>query len=338
MGMFEKTFIIAEIGMNHDGSLGQAKRFIDAAAECGVDAVKFQTHIFNAESLPEAPVPKYFTSENRKDFFERTAFTETQWKDLQGHTESKGLAFISSPFSIEAIELLERINVGMYKVPSGEVTNIPYLEVIAKTGKPILLSTGMSNWTEIGNAITTITRFNNKLAILQCTSSYPCNYEDVGLNIIKEMMERHRLPVGLSDHTLTIFASLAAVTLGAKIIERHFTLSKKLYGPDAKFSLEPDEMKLLVEGIRSTEIMLMHKVDKDKKAELLKDMKLIFEKSIVSACDLSSGTTLKENHLSCKKPGDGMPPKFYKEIVGRKLKRDVKKNCKFQWGDFETNG
>ena len=335
--MFERVFIIAEIGMNHDGSIGQAKAFVDAAAECGVDAVKFQTHIFEAESLPDAPAPKYFTSESREAFFKRTAFTEQQWKDLKDHVESKGVKFISSPFSIEAIEMLERIDVDIYKVPSGEVTNLPYLEAMAQTGKPVILSTGMSSWDEIERAVATITRYNNQLAILQCTSSYPCGYDEVGLNIINEMKEKYKLPVGLSDHTLSIFASLAAVTSGAKIIERHFTLSKKLYGPDAKFSLIPEEMKQLVEGVRGVEVMLNNRVDKDEKAGTLTEMKMIFEKSLVSSGSLSVGTIIEKEHLACKKPADGISADQYMQVMGKKLKIDVNKDHKFTWGDFDNN-
>ncbi len=334
--LFERVFVIAEVGMNHDGSLGQAKAFVDAAAECGVDAVKFQTHIFEAESVEHAPAPHYFTSESRKDFFRRTAFTDEQWQELKDYTEQQGLVFVSSPFSIEAVELLEKIGVTLYKVPSGEVTNIPYLEAIAETRKPVLLSTGMSSWEEIDTAVETIRAVHNDLVVLQCTSSYPCPYDEVGLNVLEEIRQRYGTAVGLSDHTLTIYASLAAVTLGAVVIEKHFTLSKKLYGPDAKFSLEPEEMKSLVDGVRAIEQMLRHPVDKDRKAQELREMKRVFEKSIVAAQDLDAGTILKREHLAFKKPGDGISPKFYRQILGRRLKRSVRRDEQISWQDLEV--
>lgn len=325
--VFKRVFIIAEIGMNHNGSLALAKELVDAAVASRVDAIKFQTHIFAAESLPDAPAPKYFTTETRKDFFERTAFVEEQWKELKEYVKIKGVDFISSPFSIEAIDLLERVGVDAYKVPSGEVTNVVYLEAMAKTGRPIFLSTGMNNWAEIDRAVKTIMQFNEKLAILQCTSSYPCNYNEVGLNVIQEIKHRYNLPVGLSDHTLTIFASLAAVSLGAKIIERHFTLSRKLYGPDATFSLEPDEMKLLVQGIRAIEIMISSNVDKNDIAKL-SEIKKVFEKSIVTKIFIPQGTIITRDMLTYKKPGDGIRADKVDEIIGKVAKINIKENTK----------
>ncbi|MBF0518699.1 MAG: N-acetylneuraminate synthase family protein [Nitrospirae bacterium] len=320
--------------MNHDGSLGQAKAIIDSASNCGVDAVKFQTHIFEAESLPDAPAPEYFKSESRKDFFERTSFTMDEWKALKTHANTIGLVFISSPFSLEAIDLLEEIGVEQYKIPSGEVSNTPLLEKAAKTGKRILLSSGMSSWEELDRAVNAIRKFNNNLTVLQCTSSYPCGYEEVGLNLISEITKRYALPAGLSDHTQTIYASLAAVALGATVIERHFTLSKEMYGPDAKFSLEPAQMRVLVEGIRAIEIMLNTRVDKDERVKGLGKMKMIFEKSIVAACDMPEGSALSLENMAFKKPGDGIPAAQYESVAGRKLIRAVKKDHKFALEDF----
>ncbi|QWR77706.1 N-acetylneuraminate synthase family protein [Candidatus Magnetomonas plexicatena] len=320
--------------MNHDGSFGQAKAIIDSACGCGVDAVKFQTHIFEAESLPDAPAPEYFKSESRKEFFKRTSFTKDEWMVLKKHAQSRGVVFISSPFSLEAVDLLEDIALEVYKIPSGEVSNTPLLEKVAKTGKRILLSSGMSSWEELDRAVNAVRKFNDNLTVLQCTSSYPCGYDEVGLNLISEMRQRYGLPVGLSDHTQTIYASLTAVALGAVVIERHYTLSKEMYGPDAKFSIEPNEMRTLVEGIRAAEIMLNTSVDKDEKVRGLGSMKMIFEKSIVAAFDMSEGTVLSLENMAFKKPGDGIPAAQYESVSGRKLNKAVKKDHKFAQEDF----
>lgn len=330
----KKVSTIAEIGMSHDGSLGQAKAFIDAAAETGVDAVKFQTHIAEAETLKNAPTPPYFTDEPRYEYFKRTAFDLEQHVILKNHAESKGLEFISSPFSLEAIELLEKVGVMTYKIPSGEVTNLPLLERVAKTGKKILLSSGMSSYSELDEAVNTILRHNKNLVILQCTSKYPCPFEGVGLNLLEEFKKRYKLPVGLSDHTPGIYASLAAVVLGATVIEKHFTISKKLYGPDAKYSLEPHEFKQLVEGIRAIEAMLENPVRKDDMAKELGQMKETFEKSIVSAVDIPAGTVITENLLTAKKPGGGIPTKDINKVIGKKAKIDIAKDRMIRWGDL----
>jgi N,N'-diacetyllegionaminate synthase len=245
------TFIIAEIGSVHDGSLGNALYLIDAAAACGVDAVKFQTHIAEAETLPNAPMPPYFKGEPRFEYFKRTGFTLEQWQQLKKRCDEHGVMFLSSPFSEAAVDLLESVGVEQYKIPSGEVTNLPMLEKIAQLNKPVLLSSGMSSWSELDLAVKTIRQYHDKLTVLQCTTEYPCSYEHVGLNVMLEIRGRYSLPVGLSDHTLTPYATFAAVTLGASVIERHFTFSRKMYGSDARHSLEPDDMADLVRGVRA---------------------------------------------------------------------------------------
>lgn len=328
-----QTCIIAEVGSVHDGSFGNARRLIDVAAECGADTVKFQTHIAGAETLRDAPMPSYFTGEPRYEYFERTAFSLEQWRALKAHCEEKGVEFLSSPFSIEAVGLLEQLDVARYKIPSGEVTNLPYLEVIAQTGKPVLLSSGMSSWAELDQAVNTVLRYHDRLTVLQCTSNYPCPYEQVGLNVMLEMKEHYGLPVGLSDHTLTIYASLAAVALGASVIERHLTFSRLMYGSDARHSLEPTEFADLVRGIRAIETMLASKVDKDDVARFA-TMKATFEKSIVSLMDIPAGTVITAKMVGVKKPGTGMPARRLSEIVGRTARRDIPKGHLLHEEDF----
>ena len=321
----KKVLVIAEVGSVHDGSLGNAKCLIDTASKCDADAVKFQTHIAAAETLRDAPMPSYFTGEPRYEYFERTAFSTEQWQALKAHCEERGMEFLSSPFSIEAVELLEEVGVARYKIPSGEVTNLPYLEVVAQTGRPVLLSSGMSSWAELDEAVNTILRYHGRLTVLQCTSEYPCPYEQVGLNVMLEMKERYQLPVGLSDHTLTIYASLAAVTLGASVIEKHLTFSRLMYGSDARHSLEPDEFADLVRGIRAIETMLASKVDKDDVARFA-TMKATFEKSVVSLVEIPEGILITEGMIGIKKPGTGIPAKRFREVLGKRARRRIPKD------------
>jgi N,N'-diacetyllegionaminate synthase len=325
-GTNDQVKVIAEAGSVHDGSLGNALKLVETAADCGADVVKFQTHIADAETLPNAPMPPYFSGEPRFEYFERTGFDVDQWIKLKALCDEKGIEFMSSPFSVEAVELLEDVGTGRYKIGSGEVSNIPLLEAVAQTGKPILLSSGMSTWAELDAAVETVLRRHAQLTLLQCTSEYPCSYDQVGLNVMLEMRERFKLPVGLSDHTLTSHAAVAAVVLGASVIEKHLTFSRRMYGSDARHSLEPDEFASMVEGIRAVETMLKASVDKDAKAQELSEMKAIFEKSVVAVDDIPAGTLLTVEMLSVKKPGTGIPARRLREIVGRRVARDVRRN------------
>jgi sialic acid synthase SpsE len=333
-----QVYIIAEIGNTHEGSLGLAKQFIKAAAECGVDAVKMQTHIFEAESLPDAPNPPYFKDETRKQYFERTSFTLDQWRELRRYSqEDLKVDFFSSPFSLEAVDLLEKVGISTYKIASGEVNNIPLLEKIAKTKKRVLLSSGMSSWDELDEAVEVL-QLNGceDLIVLQCTSEYPCPPEQSGLNVLDEIKLRYQnVQIGYSDHTLGLAIPLAAVIKGATVIEKHFTLSKQMYGSDAMNSTEPEEFKRLVDEIRQVEIALSNHIDKDSKVKSLVSMKKTFEKSIVSTCDINELEIVTKKHLAFKKPGDGIPAREYKKLLGRRMKKGVKKGCQFKWGDFE---
>lgn len=317
-----QVFVIAEVGSVHDGSFGNALKLIEAAAGAGASAVKFQTHIAAAETLRDAPMPPYFKGEPRFEYFERTGFNLEQWKGLKAHCEAQGTAFMSSPFSCEAVELLEAIGIESYKIPSGEVTNLPLLEAAARTGKRIYLSSGMSSWEELDAAVNTVRRFHDDLVVMQCTSEYPCPYNQVGLNVMLEMQARYGLPVGLSDHTLTPYASLAAVTLGASVIEKHFTFSRLMYGSDAKHSLEPGEFFRLVEGIRAIETMLAYPVDKSS-AERFRVMKDTFEKSLVSRVAIPAGEEITEEMIAMKKPGTGISAARYSEVIGCRAARDI---------------
>jgi N,N'-diacetyllegionaminate synthase len=326
--------IIAEVGSVHDGSFGNACKLIETAARCGADTVKFQTHLADAETLPDAPDPPYFKAEPRLEYFRRTAFTRDQWIGLREHAEQVGLKFISSPFSLEAVDLLEDIGISFYKIPSGEVTNLPLLEKIAATGRPVVLSSGMSCWTELDRAVEVLRRPGaGELTLMQCSSVYPCPPERVGLNVIGEMRDRYRLPVGLSDHTSGIAAAIAALTLGVTMVEKHLTFSKAMYGSDAPHSMEPTEFTALVTAIRETEVMLANDVDKASISEY-RDMKRIFEKSLVTAVAVPAGTPITIEHLAFKKPGDGIPAAEYADWIGRSIANNLPPNHKLNPEDF----
>jgi sialic acid synthase SpsE len=322
MKIIPPPYIIAEIGMNHDGSFGNAIRLIEEAKSAGVNAVKFQLHISEEETLPNAPTPPYFKIEGRFEYFNRTAFSINEWQKLKEHTKKLGLDFIVSPFSIKAAEILKKLEIDAYKIASGEVSNLPLLEYINRTKIPVLLSSGMSDWKEIDKAVKTLK--NNLQVIFQCSSEYPCKPETVGLNLIEELKEKYSdFKIGLSDHTLDNSSSIVALVKGAVVFEKHFTLSKNMYGPDARFSLEPNEMKQYVDGLKFINKALRAKVNKNNLSKY-QEMKKIFEKSIVASKDLSKGTIIQMSNLNFKKPGTGLRAKDYKKILGKKLKKDKK--------------
>lgn len=324
--------IIAEIGSVHDGSFGNALKLIEAAAAAGADAVKFQTHIAEAESLGSAPAPAYFSDEPRLAYFRRTAFTLEQWRILAAHAEKNGVVFLSSPFSLEAVELLEAVGIAAYKIPSGEISNVPLLERVARAGKPVLLSSGMSGWDELDLAVATV-RESCATTIMQCSSAYPCPPEQVGLNVIREMSDRYGLPVGYSDHTMGFAAPVAAAALGATVIEKHFTFSRLMYGSDARHSMEPDEFKLMVQALREVWTMMENPVNKADITPYV-DMKRIFEKSVVTARSIASGETVTADMLAFKKPGDGIPAREYARLIGRHAKRALPVNHKISEDDL----
>lgn len=331
-----KVQIVAEIGSVHDGSFGNAKEMIRLAADIGVDIVKFQTHIAEAETLKSAPNPPYFQDETRFEYFERTSFSLLQHRKLMDFAHQCGVEFMSSPFSLEAVELLEEVGVRSYKVPSGEMTNHPLLIRLAKTGKRIILSSGMSSWDELDEALALLREHKSgPLVLLQCTSEYPCPPERAGVNVMQEMASRYGMPVGFSDHTLGSAVAILAICRGACLIEKHLTFHRSMYGSDARNASTPEEFVQLVEAIRTIELAEEHPVDKDHLVQSLSHMKQTFEKSIVSARKLPEGHVLQECDLAYKKPGDGIPARRFKQLQGRRLGRSVDVNHKFSEFDFE---
>ncbi|HEY9480321.1 MAG TPA: N-acetylneuraminate synthase family protein [Gemmatimonadaceae bacterium] len=317
--------IIGEVAQAHDGSLGTAHAFIDAIAAAGADAVKFQTHIADAESTAGEPWRVRFSrqDESRYDYWKRVEFTEEQWAGLRSHALDKGLLFLSSPFSVEAVDLLTRVGVAAWKVASGEVSNPLIFERIAATGLPVILSTGMSPLGEIDLAVQRVRERDLPLAVLQCTSAYPCPPESVGLNMLGTFRERYGCAVGLSDHSGKIYPGLAATVLGAEVLEVHVTLSREAFGPDVVASVTTGELRQLVDGVRFIEKMLENPVDKDSAARELAPLRALFTKSVVARVDLPAGTTLRAEHLAAKKPGTGIPAERLPELVGARLARSV---------------
>jgi N-acetylneuraminate synthase len=318
--------IIAEIGQAHDGSLGVLHSYIDALAESGIDAIKFQTHIAEAESSHLEPFRVNFSYEDktRFDYWKRMSFTPEQWADIKSHCDEVGLEFMSSPFSIAAVELLEDLGVARYKIGSGEVNNLLLLERIGHTGKPVILSSGMSSFEEIQQAVNFLEPFGNDLSILQCTTSYPTAAENLGLNVINELTELFPgMPVGFSDHSGNIYAGLAAVSLGAQLLEFHVTFDKRMFGPDASSSLTIDEVCQLVKGVRFIEKALSSPVDKKDNARF-SALKSIFEKTLAVNKALPAGHILKMDDLESKKPaGQGIPASEFKSILGKRLKKGL---------------
>jgi N,N'-diacetyllegionaminate synthase len=331
------TYIVAEVAQAHDGSLGMAHAFIDAVANAGADAVKFQTHIAAAESTPGEPWRVKFSEQDatRYDYWKRMEFTEPQWHGLKKHAEEKGLQFLSSPFSIEAVELLTRVGVAAWKIASGEVSNIPMFARIAATGLPIFLSTGMSPLDEIDAVVERVKACRLPLTVLQCSSVYPCPPEKIGLNLIPFFRERYDCNVGLSDHSGTIYAGLAAATVGIDVLEVHVTLSNEMFGPDVPASVTTSELRQLMEGIRFIEKMKSNPVNKDALAGELKPLRDLFTKSVVLRRDLPAGTILREEDLTVKKPGTGIPAARLNDLVQRKLRRTVKADTFLSEDDLE---
>jgi N,N'-diacetyllegionaminate synthase len=318
--------VVAEVAQAHDGSLGIAHAFIDAIADAGADAVKFQTHIAAAESTSREPWRVKFSTQDatRYDYWKRMEFSEEQWHGLKNHAKQRNLLFLSSPFSVEAIDLLTRVGVDAWKIASGEVNNVPMFDKMSATGLPIFLSTGMSTLDEIDRAVATVKAHGSNLTVMQCTSLYPCPPEKVGLNLVPFFRSRYNCSVGLSDHSGKIYPGLAAATLGIEVLEVHVTLSREMFGPDVPVSLTPAELRQLVEGVRYIETVMASPVDKDTLATESTSLRSMFSQSIVVRLDLPAGSVLTAQHLTTKKPGNGLPAARLPELIGARLKRSLK--------------
>ena len=320
-----RCLVIGEVALTHDGSLGLAHAFVDAIANAGADAVKFQTHIAEAESTPAEPFRVAFSRQDssRYDYWKRMAFTEEQWRGLAAHAAQRGVLFISSPFSVEAVDLLERIGQPLWKVASGETGNTPLLDRILDARAPVLLSTGMSPLSEIDAAVARVKSRGVPVGVFQCTTAYPCPPEKIGLNLIPFYRQRYGCWVGLSDHSATIYPGLAGVAAGMDMLELHVTLSREMFGPDVIASVTTTELRQLVDGIRFIERMREHPVDKDASAAETAPLRRLFTRSIVARRPLAAGTVLSQDDLAIKKPGTGLSPAHLDRVIGRRLTRAV---------------
>lgn len=318
----KRCLIVGEVAQAHDGSLGLAHGFIDAIHAAGADAVKFQTHLAAAESTCAEPWRVKFSpqDESRYAYWKRMEFTRDQWRELKRHADEKGLLFLSSPFSMEAVELLTFVGVAAWKIASGEIGSSMMFDRMAATGLPMFLSTGMSSSQEIDRAVSKIRKRHLPLVVMQCTTAYPCPPEKVGLNLLTVFRERYQSPVGLSDHSGTVYPGLAAVPLGISVLEVHVTLSREMYGPDVAASVTSAELKQLVDGVRFLEQAKAHPVDKDRLASELQPLRRTFGKSIVARVALAPGTTLREEHVALKKPGEGLSEDQLPRVLNRKLR------------------
>ncbi|MGH9190231.1 MAG: N-acetylneuraminate synthase family protein [Acidimicrobiales bacterium] len=320
----DHVVVVGEVGQAHDGSLGTAHAFIDAIADAGADAVKFQTHIAAAESRRDEPWRVRFSYEDdtRYDYWRRMELTPDAWAGLRRHAEDRGLAFLSSPFSLEAVDLLAAVGVAAWKIASGEVANPLLLDALARTGERVILSSGMSGWAELDWAVERL-RGNGSgpLAVLQCTSAYPAGPEQLGLNVLGEIQQRYGCAAGLSDHSGTIFPALAAVALGGRVIEVHVSLSRQMFGPDVAASITTGELSTLVAGVRYVSNALAAPVDKDAVAAEMAPMRAVFGRSLVASRALPAGHVLAPGDLTAKKPGGGIPPVRLDEMIGARLLR-----------------
>lgn len=319
-------FIIAEIAQAHEGSLGIAHSYIDALAKTGVDAVKFQVHIAEAESSVHEPFRVKFSTQDKSrfDYWKRMEFTSGQWRELKSHCEESGVEFMASPFSNAAVDLLEELDVKRYKIGSGEVNNFLLLQKIAATKKSVILSSGMSSLGELDKTVAFLRGLNVSFSILQCTTSYPTRTENYGLNVIQRLKERYGVPVGYSDHSAKIETCIAATALGAEILEFHAVFDRQMFGPDATSSLEIDEITQLVAAVKNISLAQQHPIDKSDNAAF-SELKSIFEKSLAVNKDLPAGHILTIEDLESKKPkGYGFEASKFREVIGKKVKRELK--------------
>ena len=323
-----RVFVIAEAGVNHNGDIEIAKQLIDAASEAGADAVKFQT--FQADSLvcrtakkAEYQLETTDRTETQYDMLKKLELTPQMHRELIEHCLKRNIMFLSTPFDLESIKLLSELGMQIYKIPSGEITNLPYLREIAKQQKKIILSTGMSSMDEVKAAVNVLkNNGTEELTLLHCNTQYPTPISDVNLLAMVKMREETGLPVGYSDHTQGIEVPIAAAALGAEVIEKHFTLDRKMEGPDHKASLEPQELMQMVVGIRKIESALGSKIKQVSESEMTNVA--IVRKSIVAAANIKRGEKYTEKNLTTKRPATGISPMLWDEVIGKTADRDYK--------------
>lgn len=342
--MNNKVIIIAEAGVNHNGSLSLAKELINVAAVAGADYVKFQT--FKAENLVSKSATKAdYQTRNMPSEADLSQFTmlkklELSYEDhleLIKHCKERSIKFLSTAFDLDSIASLRELGTTLWKIPSGEITNLPYLRAIGRLNQDVILSTGMSTMEEVGKAIGVIVKAGTdreRISILHCTTEYPTPYPDVNLKAIGEMSARLKIPVGYSDHTMGIEVAIAAVAMGAVIIEKHFTVDKAMDGPDHKASIEPSKLKEMINAIRNVELAIGGSGIKEPSVSEIKNI-IIVRKSIHLKRGLVAGHIITEDDLEMKRPGDGISPMMMDEIIGKRVTRNLPDEHKLSFSDFE---
>jgi len=324
------VFIIAEAGVNHNGNLELARKLVDAAKDAGADCVKFQTFVSSnivSKSAVKAEYQKQQTKseESQLDMLKKLELSFNQFVELNEYCKSKDIEFMSTAFDFDSIDFLDSLGMRTWKIPSGDITNLPYLIKIAKLNKPVILSTGMSTMEDIKSAIQILKENEaGELTVLHCTTEYPTPFEDVNLKAMNTIKEEFGVNVGYSDHTKGIEVSVAAVALGAKVIEKHFTLDRNMDGPDHKASLEPDELKAMVDSIRNIELALGNGIKQPVESER-KNIN-VARKSIIARKDIKAGEVFSEENLTVKRPGDGISPMRWFDIIGKSAPRDFEED------------
>lgn len=336
IGRDHPPFVIAEVAQSHEGSLGNAFAFAEVARDCGADAIKFQTHIAAEESTPGEPwrIPFSKQDASRYDYWRRMEFTFNQWAALKAHCDDLGIAFISSPFSLEACRWLEQLDVPAWKIASGEVHNPELIDFMVDSGRPIMLSTGLASPVEGIATVRAIADRGSEVALFHCTTQYPTPPREEGLNVLSDYIAAlDPVPVGLSDHSGTEAAATIAAYLGASLIEVHLTLHEKAFGPDVSSSLTPSGLARLVKAARAAWEMRQHPVDKDGQLGDLASVRQTFTRSLVAARDIASGETIAEGDVAYKKPAGGMPYARKADLIGRTAQRDLPRDHRFEDGD-----
>ncbi len=330
-----EAFVIAEIGVNHDGSLSRARRMIDAAAECGADAVKFQTFRADRLMIPSRDrlAQQVDVGETAYQMFRRLELSWDDHEKLKKHADECKIVFLSTPFDEESADFLDQLGVGAFKIASADINHFPLLNHIGSKGKPVLLSTGMSYLNEVAEAVWALKAAGAQdILLLHCVSSYPAPPESLNLRAIQTLRDYFDLPVGFSDHSEGILMPLVAVALGAVVVEKHFTLDKRADGPDHRLSLNPDELRLMIQSIRDVEKSLGDGRKRPTTAE--EENRLLSRRSIVAAVDIRSSESIAPWMLAFKRPGSGLEPRQVQKVVGMKARRDIGKDTILQWEDL----
>lgn len=329
----QPPLVIAEAGINHNGSIDAARQLVIEAARCGADVIKFQTHLPEHEMLRQGFTADY-VKESLFDLLSRMVLTKAHHQELIELARSHKIAFLSTPFSREAADLLDELGVPLFKIGSGEATNIPLLRHIARKNKPMIISTGMTALDEVKESVDAVKEINSRIVLLHCTSTYPTAYRDVRLNVMEQLRRRFPgIPIGLSDHSTGVYTALGATALGARVLEKHFTISRQWEGPDQSASIEPSELAEMVKGSRAIHEALQ--VSDKQILEEEKGVQKMARESIVTLADIQPGEVLSEKNTWVKRPGTGIPAREYTKVLGKKARKLIKCDSLVSWQDLD---